>query len=472
MPETLLQCPNCGQRFALNEALAGQIRLEVEESVAAEQQQRVTQAAADARREAAAAHAAQLAALQAEAAAHSRQAREAEERGLALQRHTLELEQNQRAALSRLRLEIEATLRAEADIRAQALAEAAASNAREAAALELRQAHEQMSDQQTRLKQAQQAELALRRQAEALNARARSQDLELARQLDIKRVEWEASQRQAMFDEQGLKLAEKEKQIADMRKVIDDLKRKSEQGSQEPQGETLEVDLEAALAARFPRDVVRPVPKGMQGADLIQDVRDAALSSCGSIVWEIKNTRAWQPAWLAKLRGDQRDCGAAAAVLVSVALPEAARCGFALIDGVWVCGLAAWPALATALREQLLQVGFARNAATGMNEKMEALYRYLSGDTFRHKVEAIVEAFTALHSDLARARRAMEKLWKEREKQLDRIICNTAGMYGELRGIIGSGMAQIAALELDGDKESAPPKERRMLGLTSTLPQA
>jgi hypothetical protein len=189
----------------------------------------------------------------------------------------------------------------------------------------------------------------------------------------------------------------------------------------------------------------------MQGADLIHEVRDTSLAVCGSIVWEFKHTRVWQPAWLPKLRDDQRACGASVAVLVSVALPEAAQSGFALIDGVWVCGLAAWPALATALREQLLQVAFARNAATGMNDKMQALYDYLAGDAFRHKVEAIVEAFRALHEQLMRERRAMEKLWNERERQLDRIMGSTAGMYGELRGTIGGAMAPIAALELDGD---------------------
>ncbi|MEW5887901.1 MAG: DUF2130 domain-containing protein [Pseudomonadota bacterium] len=140
----------------------------------------------------------------------------------------------------------------------------------------------------------------------------------------------------------------------------------------------------AALEGRFPRDAIRPVPKGMTGVDLIQEVRDAALKPCGRIVWEVKNTKAWQPGWLAKLKDDQRACGASLAVLVSVALPEEARNGFALIDGVWVASLAAWPALAVALREQL-----------------------------------------------DRERRAMERLWKEREKQLDRIITGTAGMYDE-----------------------------------------
>lgn len=219
----------------------------------------------------------------------------------------------------------------------------------------------------------------------------------------------------------------------------------------------LELDLQAALETQFPRDVIRPVRKGVQGADLLQEVRDAALKPCGLIAWETKNTRHWQAAWVGKLKDDQRACGASLAVLVSVALPEHARGGFACIDGVWVASLATWPALAVALREQLLQVAFARNAATGMTDKMEALYRYLSGDDFRHKVETIVEAFTSLKQQLDRERRAMEKLWKERERQIDRVIGATAGMYGELRGTIGQSMSAIAALELDDDDAPAAP---------------
>lgn len=271
----------------------------------------------------------------------------------------------------------------------------------------------------------------------------------MVRRIDSEKQRLEEVIRTSVGEEQSLKLKEKEKQIDDLRQALDALKRKSEQGSQELQGEVLELDIQASLETRFPRDAIAPVPKGMQGADLIHDVRNAALEPCRRIVWEIKNTKAWQPAWLAKLRDDQRACGAAVAVLISVALPAEARGGFALIDGVWVTSLAASPALAVALREQLLQVAFARNAATGMQDKMQALYRYLAGDDFRHKVEAIVEAFSVMREQLDRERRAMERLWKERERQLDRIITSTAGMYGELRGTIGQAMQPIAALELD-----------------------
>ena len=165
-------------------------------------------------------------------------------------------------------------------------------------------------------------------------------------------------------------------------------------------------------------------------------------------MWETKNTRTWHPAWIDKAKGDQRSIGADLAVIVSTALPDGIV-EFGRIDGVWVAGLRAWPALALALREQLIQVGFAHAAARGKNEKMECLYDYLAGDQFKGRIEAIVEAFTALRHGLDGERRAMERIWREREKQIERVLANTAGLYGEVRGIVGASVPSVPALELD-----------------------
>jgi hypothetical protein len=185
----------------------------------------------------------------------------------------------------------------------------------------------------------------------------------------------------------------------------------------------------------------------MRGADVIQEVRDGGLRPCGTIIWETKRTKAWSPGWLAKLKDDQREAGASVAVLVSVTLPEDIR-AFGLVDGVWVASLACYLPLAIALREQLIRVAFARAAAQGMSDKMEALYRYLSGDEFRHRVEALVETFKAMEEQLAKERRAMEKLWAERAKQIERLMTNTVGMYGAIRGVIGGQLPEIPALDL------------------------
>ncbi len=429
MTDTSLKCPHCGHAFPLSDALAAQLRGEVEATLQAQHQVHLQQLAA--------------------------RIGEAEARELQAQRRALELEQAQAAAIERERLQTETRLRAEAERQLRERLAQEQQRLRDEAKRQLGAVEANLAETRSQLQQAQAAELALRQRANAVAKRELALDLEVARKLDERRGEWETQVRSVAAEEQQLKLHEKEKQIDDLRRVIDDLKHKSEQGSQELQGEVLELDVQAALAAQFPYDVIRPVPKGAHGADLLHEVRDAALAGCGLIVWETKNTKHWQPAWIGKLKDDQRACGASLAILVTVALPTEARGGIACIDGVWVAGLAAWPALALALREQLLQVAFARNAATGMNEKMEALYRYLAGDSFRHRVETIVEAFTAMKEQLDRERRAMERLWKEREKQIERVIGATAGMYGELRGTIGQTMPAIAALELDPD-DAAP----------------
>ena len=186
----------------------------------------------------------------------------------------------------------------------------------------------------------------------------------------------------------------------------------------------------------------------MRGADIVHEVRNHTLQAAGTIVWETKNTRHWQPAWLDKVKADQRAIGANLVVIVSAALPDGIV-EFGRIDGVWVAGLRAWPAFAVALREQLIQVAFAHAAAEGKHEKMECLYDYLAGDQFKSRIEATVEAFTALQRGLDGERRAMQRIWNEREKQIERVIRNTAGMYGEVRGILGASVPSVPALELD-----------------------
>jgi hypothetical protein len=449
MTDTILHCPSCGHEIALSEALTSQLRSRLEAGLQAEHEAHLGRAVAEAEARAAGALQAEVRTLTRQLADQTRHARAAEDRELELKRRTLALEEQSRTLAERTRLEIEEELRIEADARAKDLVAQTEARMRKDSAKALQLVEQQLAEQRHKTREAQEAELALRSAKTELEERARELDLEVARRVEHESRRLEEGVRKSMAEEQSLKLREREKQIGDLRDALDALKRKSEQGSQELQGEVLELDIQAMLESRFPRDAIAPVPRGMKGADLMHDVRDAALEPCGRIVWEVKNTKVWQPAWLAKLRDDQRACGASVAVLISVALPEEARGSFALIDGIWVTGLTTWPALAVALREQLLEVAFARNAATGMQDKMQALYHYLAGDAFRHKVEAIVEAFRVMREQLDRERRAMERLWKEREKQLDRIITSTAGMYGELRGTIGQAMQPIAALELD-----------------------
>lgn len=445
MSDIVITCPQCGHTFPLSEALTAQLHARFK----ADHQARLAAAVREAEARTQAQLSQQLANLQKLLDDQQAKAREAETQALALQRRTLELEQAQAQAIERARLEVETRLRAEAEARARELIAQAEARARQQSALELELVKRQLAEEQARVQEAQKREMELTRLTAELKQKQQELDLELERRLQAARAEEEKRLRELIGQEQSLKLAERDKQIEQLRRVIDDLKRKSEQGSQELQGEVLELDIQAALTQQFPYDDVTPVPKGMAGADLIQDVRNGQGQVCGRIVWETKNTKHWSDAWLPKLKDDLRAAQGNIAVLVSTALPAGLH-EFGLVDGVWVASRHAWPALAVALREQLIQVAFAHAAHQGRQEKMDLLYQYLAGDAFRHKVTGIVEAFTALQEQLARERRAMEKIWKEREKQIERVILNTVGMYGEMRGILGGSLPDIPALSLEG----------------------
>jgi hypothetical protein len=203
------------------------------------------------------------------------------------------------------------------------------------------------------------------------------------------------------------------------------------------------------------RDIVA---HGIRGADLIQTVKTPFGQKCGILLWETKKTKAWSGQWIPKLKDDMIETRAAISILVSVTLPDSiAR--FGQVDGVWVSDpLSAIP-LAVALRNQLVALARERQSSVGKNEKMEILYQYLAGTEFKQKIEGIVEAFTAMQEQINRERRAMEKQWKEREKQIERVVKNTVGLYGDMQGIIGGQIPEIPALELDGGEalpEAAP----------------
>jgi hypothetical protein len=243
------------------------------------------------------------------------------------------------------------------------------------------------------------------------------------------------------------KVAEKETQIAGMQRQIEELRRKAEQGSQQLQGEALEIELESQLRARFARDLIEPVPKGEFGGDVLHRVLGPTGQACGTILWETKRTKAWSDSWLVKLRGDQRAAKAEIAMIVSTALPKGVE-SFDLIDGVWVVEPRFALPLAIALRQSLIDVAGSKLAQEGQQSKMELVYGYLTGPRFRHRIDAIVERFTEMQSDLDRERKTMMRMWAKREEQLRGVLDSTAGLYGDLQGIAGRAMADIESLDV------------------------
>jgi len=304
---------------------------------------------------------------------------------------------------------------------------------------------EQLKNKDEKLTQATKNEVELRKDKIKLEEDKQAFELEKMRQMEeAKRAIVEEATKKAA-EEQQYVIAQLKKQLTDATKAKDDLARKLEQGSQQTQGEVLELALEELLKAEFPHDEIVPVSKGVSGADIIQKVKDRSGREYGQIVWESKKTKAWSEGWIQKLKDDQRAIKADLAVIVSAVLPEDVK-GFLFRDGVWICDIKLAVALATALRINLESLTREKAMSVGKNEKMEVLYSYLTGVEFKQRVEAIVEAFTSMDEGLRKERMAYEKIWSEREKQIKKVITNTVGMYGDLSGLVT--LPQIKTLEL------------------------
>jgi hypothetical protein len=243
------------------------------------------------------------------------------------------------------------------------------------------------------------------------------------------------------------KVTEKEAQIAGMNRQIEELRRKAEQGSQQLQGEALELELESLLRNHFPRDLIEPVPKGDFGGDVLHRVFGPGGQVCGTILWESKRTKRWSDDWLTKLRNDQRAAKAEVSLIISSALPKEVET-FGLVDSVWVAEPRFAVPLAIVLRHWLIDLAGSRLAQEGQQTKMEMMYAYLTGPRFRHRIDAIVEKFTDMQGDLDRERKTMMRLWAKREEQLRGVLDSTAGLYGDLQGIAGRAMQEIESLDV------------------------
>lgn len=245
---------------------------------------------------------------------------------------------------------------------------------------------------------------------------------------------------------------EKDKKLQEALVQIEDLKAKIQKGSQQTQGEVLEIEIEERLRKEFPGDKISEVKKGQRGADVTHEVYDKLGRRCGLILWESKNAE-WSNQWISKLREDQRQAKADLSVLVSVNLPDGVE-GFAYRDGVWIASWKNFVSLAWALRYNLVSLYHERAGSEGKDEKMKILYDYLTGAEFKNRVEGIVDAFTNLQEELEKEKRYFNTKWARQEKEIRRVIDHTHGMYGDLQGVIGKSLPEIKSLELeDGNKE-------------------
>lgn len=259
------------------------------------------------------------------------------------------------------------------------------------------------------------------------------------------KIEEEVTKREK--DKVEFKINEYKKQIEDSNKLVDELKRKAEQGSMQLQGEVMELALEDLLRKEFPADVITEVAKGARGADVVHTVMNEFRKECGIILYESKRTKAFSENWIDKLKEDMKEKGAMFGILVTDVMPSDMKT-FGKRSGVWVCTLKEVSGLCFVLREMLIREHNVLVAQDNKGDKMHLLYNYLISEEFKNRVENIVEGFTNMKDEIESEKRAMARIWKEREKQLEKVISNTVDMYGSIKGIGGASIQSVKSLEL------------------------
>ncbi|MEJ5999927.1 DUF2130 domain-containing protein [Paucibacter soli] len=407
-------CPKCAHPFSLGEGISRQaIDRHAEEFEAQIREGRAELAAhleQEARRHALQATAEQIAKLQDQVASAKRAEREAQQ--------TIE------------------------QVRKAAQEKAIADMAQERAAL-----LEDLAAKDKALGELRAQELELRRKGQALVEQQRNLELELQRRLDDERTKISAAAAQREAERYSMMEAEWRKKIEDAQRANEDLRRKLEQGSQQLQGEVLELEVEQSLATSFFHDTIDEVKKGQRGADVIQTVRTAMGQVAGIIIWEAKRAENWSDKWLEKLKDDQQEAKADIAVLVTTAMPKGLTGAFGRVGDVWVISRQVLKPMAETLRVILLETAKLKAANVGKAEKIELLYSYLASPTFSQRMRSVFDTFTTMQADLDSERRALTKIWAKRQAQIDRATKSMSTVVGELQGIAQDSLPDLQQLE-------------------------
>lgn len=421
---TAIKCPKCGFGFAIEEAVSEEYKKELQQQMLAYKRQKDEE----------------------------------------LTRHRMEMEKKETAfkeLLSRSEQDFSKKLAEEK----KQMREAVESDLKKTIAadfenrLQLLRESNRQSDE--KLQEARKKELEYLQKEQELLTKEQELQLTIQKQLIAGRqalseqIRKEESEKVALREtEFQLRLRELEKQLDDQKKLAEEMRRKAEQGSMQLQGEAQELLLEEILREQFPQDLIVEVGKGMEGADCMQIVRSRTGVEYGKIIFESKRAKGWNNNWVEKLRNDMRSKQADLAILVTQVFPRNMEC-FGERDGVWICSFREVSGLTAALRNAVIRVAESKKAEENKGEKMQMLYNYLTGIEFRQQVEAIVEGFVSMKNSITRERIQMEKLWKEREKQLEKVLINTSGLYGSVKGIAGASVSSIPLLEEGTDQDQA-----------------
>jgi hypothetical protein len=415
MNQSKIECPNCAHVFSVEDSITKNIEDRLKKELQKKQQLLIEE--------------------------REKQQKIFETQQNQLIKEQAEFEQKRKLAQEEYKIKIEADReRIKKELLAQAEKEAT-----EKTELKFKQLLEDAEKKKAEIRALQEKELAfmkkeneLKEKQEQLELRIQKERLETERMVEEKVKKTEAEK----FEMQK---REFQKKMDDQQKLIDEMKRKAEQGSMQMQGEVQELAIEDELRAQFPFDVIDEVSKGIRGADCIQTVRNNLGMACGKIIYESKRTKNFSNDWIDKLKDDMRLAGADIPVLITETPPKEQK-SFALINGVWVCTFSEFKSLAFALRDGLIRVQQVSDANENKGDKMQMLYTFLTGNEFRSQVEAIIEGFNVLRDDLEREKRAMNNIWKKREKQIEKVMLNTTNMYGSIEGIAGAAIQPIKAL--------------------------
>jgi hypothetical protein len=325
--------------------------------------------------------------------------------------------------------------------------------------LQMEMLNKELTEKETKLKDSQAKELQFLLKAKELQEKEAQFELTLQQKLQAEREllseqikKQELEKNSIKEKDHQLQMMELKKQLEDQKKLTEEMVRKQGQGSMQMQGEVQELILEELLRSTFPFDSIDEVGKGVKGADAIHTVRNPLGQVCGKIIYESKNTKAFGGDWIDKLKHDMRSSQADIAVIVTETMPKDME-RFGMKDGVWICNYTEIKSLAFVLRDSLIKVHAAQASQENKGDKMSLLYSYLTGTEFRQQIEAIVEGFTELQYGIQKEKNAMQKIWKEREKQLEKVLLNTTNFYGSVKGIAGNAIGDIKLLELGGEDE-------------------
>ena len=396
---TDIKCPNCGHQFPMEEAVSEEYKKNLREQMQAYKKQKDSE----------------LAIRESEYAAQT--AKKEAEFSQKLQQEKLQLQQS-------LEISLRKTIVTDFENKLQLL-------------------EQNNKDNEEKLKLSRQKELAFLQKEQAL--KTKEAELEISVQKKLQEERGKLSEELRKLEEQKgaaketeyqLRVKELEKQLDDQKKLAEEMRRKAEQGSMQLQGEVQELALEAMLQSAFPFDLISEVGKGVRGADCIQTVRNNFGQECGKIIYESKRTKDFGGDWIEKLRADMRSLGADVAVIVTQAMPKDMD-GFGEKNGVWICSFAEVKALVNVLRDSIIKIFTATKNQQNRGDKMHLLYDYLTSNEFAEQWKAVREGFMSMKLSIQKERDAMERLWKAREKQLEKVLLNAAHVRGSIEGIAG-----------------------------------